>query len=386
MAKRAPELTAAAAHRLAPRTKQYEVRDGGHPGLMLRVYPLGSKHWGFRARQDGRLRYIAIGGFPGLSLAAARKRAVELRRQLDLGGRPADERALRRSEPTLGEIWDDYRARHDKAPRSRAEDLRRWRQHIAPWRGRPARSVPRKDVARLQHRIAVDHGPVESNRTMALLRHIYSWSLRNELIECANPASGIQREPESPRERVVSSDELRRLQGSIAAEPDPTWRAFFRLLLLTGCRRGELLAARWEWLRDDVLLLPRELTKQRKPHMVPLSSQAVAILDELPSRGVSPYLFAGENGGPLAEPKHAWRRIRERAGIEDVTIHDLRHLVGSSLGSAGENAFLIRDALGHSQISTTQRYVELEIAATRRALEAHAERLAHNAADEPDAK
>jgi integrase len=158
------------------------------------------------------------------------------------------------------------------------------------------------------------------------------------------------------------------------------------LLALTGCRRTELLSARWQWIRQDqvppVLILPREATKQKRPHPVMLSSAAMQVLDQLPSRHQSEWLFPAEEGGPRTEPKRAWQRIRARAEIPDVRIHDLRHAVGSSLGSAGENSFLIKRALGHAQLATTDRYVQLESLATHRALEDHAARLSDIQKDE----
>ncbi|MEW6270086.1 MAG: tyrosine-type recombinase/integrase [Thermodesulfobacteriota bacterium] len=379
MPKRLPELTAARLSRLKPRDRQYEVRDGAVPGLVIRVQPSGVLRWGFRARQDGRLRYILIGGHPELSLAAARIRARALRARLDAGERPADERAERRGEPTLGELWQDYKKRHRKAERSATEDERRWARQLKRWESKIASSIPRRDVARLMHRIAEQSGPYEANRTLALLRHLYRWAIDQELIDGDNPAWGLRREPEAPRERALTATETRKLLEAVAAEPDPLWQGYFLLLLLTGCRRTELLSARWQWFRPDhvppVLVLPRTATKQKREHVVVLSSEALQVLLQLPSRATSAFLFPSDKGGPRTEPKRVWQEVRTRAGLGDLRIHDLRHAVGSSLGDARESAFIIKRALGHSQLATTDRYVHPELEATHRALEAHGAKL-----------
>lgn len=376
MPRKLPALTAAALARVKATDRQFEIRDGEVPGLLLRVYPLprGTMRWNFRARQDGRLRLIVIGDFPKLSLKVARAEARDLRRRLDGGERPADERTERRSEPTLGELWKEYTARHKKAERSSKEDRGRWARHLEVFQHRQASTVTKKELVRLLHKIA-EGAPFEANRTLALIRHLYRWSIDVELISCANPALGIRPEAEAPRERPVSAAEMKKLLKAISAEPDPIWQGYFLLLLLTGCRRGELLRARWAWVHNDLIEIPREATKQKRPHLVVLSEYARQVLEQLPSRGTSTYLFPGDSGGPRVEPKRSWASILERAGLADLRIHDLRHAVGSSLGSAGENAFLIRGALGHSQLSTTQRYVQHEVEATRRAMEGHAERM-----------
>lgn len=346
---------------------------------MVRVQPSGAIRWGFRARDAGRLRYVVIGGYPELSLATARIEARKLRARLDAGESVAAEIEERRLEPTLGELFRDYQRRHRKAPRTAAEDEARWRRHFAQLENRRASTVSRRELARILHRIAERSGPYESNRALALVRHLYEWARKQDLIGCENPAAGLPAQPEDPRERSLSMAEMRRLLEAIAAEPDPLWQGYFLLLLLTGCRRTELLSARWDWLRLDErpprLVLPRTATKQRRQHEVLLSSEAVQVLEQLPSRRTSAWLFPSDAGGPRTEPKRVWRRILARADLVDLRIHDLRHAVGSSLGSAGENAFVIKRALGHSRLQTTDRYVHPELVATHRALEDHAARL-----------
>lgn len=380
MANRPSALTAAYVARLAPRDVQYEVRDGEVPGLLLRVFPTGVKRWGFRARQDGRLRFVLIGGYPELSLKVARQQARNVRARLDKGERPADERTERRAEVSLADLFRDYQQRHRKSDRSITEDKRRWKRHLeSRWGDRRVSDIETAEIARTLHRISERSGPYEANRVLALLRHLYAWGAKVQVVKCVNPAVNLAPEPESGRERSLTADETRTLLKSIAEEPDPLWQGYFLLLLLTGCRRSELLSAKWDWYRSDnsppLMVLPRTATKQKREHLVALSGEAMQIIEQLPSRGRSAWLFPSDEGGPRTEPKRCWKRICDRAGLANLRIHDLRHAVGSSLGSAGENAFVIKRALGHSQLSTTDRYVHPEVDATHRAMEEHAGRL-----------
>lgn len=373
-------LTARKIEALRPCEKQYEVRDGAVPGLLLRVQPSGAKRWGFRARQDGRQRYIPLGGFPDLSPEAARRRAREVRVRLDKGERPADERKQRREAPTLGKLWHEYEERvvSTKASASQRNDKSRWKRHLEPLAGRKAADVSKTEVGRLLARIARKRGPIESNRTLALIRHLYVWALREGLIRCENPAASATPLREQARQFSLDAAALKRLVSAIMEVPDdPLWQGYFLLLLLTGCRRTELLSARWEWVHLDhtppVIALPAVHTKQRREHSVPLSSYAVQIVEQLPSRDASAWLFPSENakGGHRVEPKAVWAKIRAHSGLPEMRVHDLRHAVGSALGDAGTSAHVIQKALGHSQAATTDRYVHPHLEPVHAALEQH---------------
>src|SRR5690606_20219104 len=130
----------------------------------------------FRVRIDGLLRYIKVGTHPDLSLEGARIRARKLRQRIADGENPADDRDRRRAEPTLEEVWKEYRARHKKRPTTLADDLRRWNRHVEKWSGRKASQIGGEDAVRLVRRVARDSGPYEANRLLALLRHLYRWA------------------------------------------------------------------------------------------------------------------------------------------------------------------------------------------------------------------
>lgn len=378
--RRKPRLTARKVEALRPHAKQYEVRDGEVTGLLLRVQPSGAKRWGFRARQEGRQRYIPLGGFPDLSLEAARRRAREVRVRLDKGERPADERTQRRQAPTLGELWSEYEVREvaKKAPSSQRNDKSRWKRHLKHLASRKAVDVSKSEVGRLLSRIASACGPFEANRTLALVRRLYGWALTEGLIDGENPAASAKPRREQPRQFSLDAAARKRLVSAIVqATDDPLWQGYFLLLLLTGCRRTELLSARWEWVHLDytppVIALPAAHTKQGQEHYVTLSSLAVQIVEQLPSRDASTWLFPSETArtGHRVEPKAVWDKIRTRAGLPEMRVHDLRHAVGSALGDAGTSAYVIQKALGHQQAATTSRYVHPHLAPVHTALEQH---------------
>jgi integrase len=176
---------------------------------------------------------------------------------------------------------------------------------------------------------------------------------------------------EEKRDRFLSPDELKRTLSAIEQESDWRWRAYFKLSLLLGPRRGELLCARW----PDVDLAARTwrlpTTKAGRPHLLPLPTPATTILESLPSREQVDWLFPSPTAasGHLEEPKKAWQRIRDRAQVPDVRVHDLRRTLGSWLAASGYGLPLIGRVLNHTQPATTAVYARLDLEPVRQALE-----------------
>ena len=151
--------------------------------------------------------------------------------------------------------------------------------------------------------------------------------------------------------------------------------AILLMALLLGPRRHELLRARWPELDFPARSWRLPTTKAGRPHLLPLPTPAVEILESLPSRGHSEWVFpsSAARSGHLEEPKKAWQRIRERANTKDVRIHDLRRTLGSWLAASGYGLPMIGRVLNHSQPSATAVYARLDLEPVRRALEANAQ-------------
>jgi integrase len=185
----------------------------------------------------------------------------------------------------------------------------------------------------------------------------------------------------------LNRKEARAILQSIAAEPNPHWRAYFVLLLMLGRRRGELLSAEWKEIDlesdEPSWRLPR--TKAGRVELVELPPQAVAILKGLSSEDHSPFVFPGTGErGHLREPKRAWARILERAKVNDVRLHDLRRTVGKWLRRSGASLQAVSLVLGHSQITTTSKhYTSLDREDRRETLERMATMLLEALPDEP---
>jgi integrase len=178
-----------------------------------------------------------------------------------------------------------------------------------------------------------------------------------------NPCRGVERNQEHRRGRYLSADELARLTPALAHYSDQQAASIIRLLLLTGARRGEALAARWAdfdpgfttWVK------PGAATKQKTEHRVPLSAPARQLLTELRSQVAADteWLFPGADGAHRQDVRDAWAGLCHVAKIDGARVHDLRHTYASVLASAGHGLKIIGELLGHTQPGTTDRYAHL---------------------------
>lgn len=349
--------------------------DGEIPGFGLRIYPSGVKSFVLRYRNEGgRTRLITLGRFGPLTLDQARKKARKELAKLYDGADPLEERRRARAEATtVSEFCDrwltDYAKPHRK---SWPEDERRIEKRIKPAIGsRPLSQVTPGDVAQLHARIG-RKAPVEANRVVQLLRGIYNAALAWEVVPRGHPnPAQISRSPyggrgaavrtfrERSRERFVREDEMPRLVKAIEKEEDPAGRAALLLILWTGCRKSEILGARWDHinLKRRELVLPEAKEGGRT---VLLSDTAVDVLKRI-KRTRSPYVFPSprSRGKPRADIKRQWDRVREAAKLGDVTIHDLRRTVGAWLANAGVSELAIGKALGHSDPAATRVYARI---------------------------
>jgi integrase len=358
--------------------KERFVRDDEVRGLGVRVCASGEKSFIFEARIKGRPRRMTLGRWPDLNVPQARAKATEKRAAIARGEDPAADAEAARKEPTFADLTAAYIERHARPnKRSAWQDENTLRRYLPNgWNSRRLSDITRADVSRLHSKIGEEHGHYAANRTLALLRTMFNLARVWELFRGGNPALGIKQFREQKRERYLSPEELVAVNRALVEEPDWRWRAYFPLALMLGTRKSELLSARWANidLGARTWLIPE--TKDGNSHLLPLPSPTVDILSGLPSRDNSEWVFPGDGAsGHIVEPAKAWQRIRARAGVIDVRIHDLRHTLASWLVAQGFNLPLIGRALNHSQVATTGRYAHLALDPVRAALEANAARM-----------
>src|SRR5262245_59405964 len=355
-----------------PPTGNKVTYDAETAGFGLRVTSAGARSFvlNYRVRATGQERRYTIGSFPDWSVAAAREKARELRRRVDDGGDPLGELALERGAPTVADLAQRFLEEHVARLRrhTRADYEALVRNEILPALGRlKVARVAFEDIERLHAKMTA-RAPIRANRAIAVINTMFNlavrWRMRQD-----NPTRGVRRNREHQRRRYLSQDELARLMKVLAEYADRRSADVVRLLLLTGARRGEVLAARWDQFQDDVWIKPHSLTKQAREHRVPLSAPARQLLDHLRKGATSPWVFPGRGGGHLTDIKPHWSAICKTAGITGLRIHDTRHSYASQLVSAGFSLPTIGALLGHHTPTTTHRYAHLMDDPLRKATE-----------------
>ncbi len=365
------KLTDAAIARLRPREREYTVWDSRAPGLGVRVRPTGGRNWVLLLDAGGRTKRVSLG-------PVAVKSAADARRQCHArqAAGPQPEKAAATADPVplfrdfVAGPWKEvHLARFKPSGRNTASGFLR-RQLLPAFGSKPLDRITQADVRQWFDRYSRS-APGGANRALDVLRQIMNFAAACGHVE-VNPARGVRRNRRPALTRFLSREEVARLHGVLDAQTRRGGRQqadIIRLLLLTGCRKGEIMGLRWSEVHSGMLALADSKTG---PRTVPLNTQARAILDRQP-RGESPFVFPSplDSARPRGPDLPFWYRVRREAGIEDVRLHDLRHTVASHAVMNGVPLPVVARMLGHSSVQMTLRYAHL----ADRDIEAAAERV-----------
>lgn len=375
-------LTKRSVEKLEVTDKEYFVWDIELSGFGVRVMPSGRKTYLIQYRASGRSRRRSIGQHGALTAELARMEARKLVGEIARGGNPAEERQRELRSPTVGSLCqrflDDYATQHckpatQKGYRSYVENC------IKPRLGsRKIDDLTRADVVAFHHDLR--DRPYTANRCVAILSKMFNlaedWGLRRE---SSNPARRIRKFREEEKKRYLSDDEQARLGQALADASETGVEteyavAAISLLMLTGCRLGEILKLRWDYVTPHHLELPDIKTGRRR---IPLPREVYVIIMSLPRRAGNPYVILGETADShLVNLQKPWLRVREKAGLSDVRMHDLRHTYASVAVMSGIDPFLLKEIMGHKNLQTTLRYAHFADEAVQRAAASVASRLA----------
>lgn len=289
---------------------------------------------------------------------------------------------------TFGELFSLYYEKHVLVHLKNSNNAHYFfNVHGPRWKDVPVDQIRRQDV-----QVWIDDYGTKSRsaavRAVNMMSAIINWGMRRDHIpQIVNPCVGVQKFQLKARERFAAPAELARLKTALAKET-PIMRDLFWMCLLTGQRRGNVLSMRWDEIDFDLATwtIPAEKFKNGSSHTVPLTALAISILKrrmavqmitlEAAARLTvgSQWVFPGKRPGRhIAEPKRAWERVLKRAGITELTIHDLRRTLGSYMAMAGHSQYIIARALGHKDIRSTNVYARLDLKPVRNGMELVAE-------------
>lgn len=397
-----PKLTKTVVNGLEPRQSDYVTWCGELTGFGVRTRPTGRKSFIVQYDYRGKSRKVTVGTFPTLTVEQARDRSKELLAKVQLGEDVAA-KPVTEENPTIAELCDEYLKKgcgHKKVS-TVTTDKGRIDRHIKPLLGKvPVQDLKRRHIDDFFANVAVGKG-IEvkggegtARRTVRLLGGILSYAVDREYIS-ENPRKGVKIGKDKSGERFLSGNELRRL-GDALREAETVglpWQfnegvnakhrpkkaenqretisphavAAIRLLLLTGCRLGEILTLEWSQvdLERGFLRLPDSKTGKKD---VVLGAAAMTVLANIPRVEGNPYVIVGEvEGKHRSDLKRPWKRITAHAGLSDLRLHDLRHSFASVGAASGMGLPIVGKLLGHASPSTTARYAHLADDPLRRA-------------------
>ena len=345
--------------------KKIDYFDSQQKGFLVEVRYSGRKTYYQRYRDErGRERQFKIGRAEMLTTDQARRKGRSIFARALLGENPQQRRQELREIPTLAAFARDrYLPFVATYKRSWKTDETVLRLHVLPALGRmPLDEITADDVVGLVARMLQDgYAAGTSNRAIVILRYLYNLVLKWKVPGiAANPTAGIEMGSEVQRNRFLTREEAQALVAAISVDQNETAANAILLLLLTGARRNEITQARWEHVLWNERKLFVPLSKSGKPRWIALSSAAIDLLTSLPRSDGNPFTFPSPvTGRPSPSLWFPWRRIRERAGLSDVRLHDLRHSFASFLVNEGVSLYVVQALLGHANARTTQRYAHL---------------------------
>jgi integrase len=339
-------ITDSAAKRLKPPAAgQVDYFDGSFPGLSLRVSCGGRKSWTYHYRIRGKLKRLTIDTYPAMSVSAAhdawRKARDEVRSGRDPGQR------VDCGQTDFEGVFEEWLKRDQAENRTRHVVEYRLRKYALPkWKGRQITDIKRRDVLDVIDAIADRGTIILARRVHGHLHRLFAWSVGRGIIDF-NPLANVDRPgSETKRERVLTDEELAKVWKADEAL-GPPYAGLFTLLILTGARRDEIGRLRWSEIVNGNIELEGSRTKTGKAHVIPLSTQAREVIEQLPRIVGSPFVFTF--GG--AAPVNGWAKVKARldaaSKVSNWVIHDLRRTTATGLQKLGTPLQVTEAILGH---------------------------------------
>ena len=360
-------LTALAVEKAKAGSTRREIADGLLPGLYLLVQPSGKKSWAVRYRLAGKPQKLTLGPFPTLRLGEARDEARNALQQVARGEDPGLTRkaAAQRSRRVVGDTFEKIAERFIEEYAKPNTKENTWygyernliREVVPVWRGRSVESITRRDVKELLSGIVARGTPVLANRVLSVVRLMFGWCLDEDIIE-ASPI-GRMKAPggkEHSRTRVLSDAEIRALWRASDRLTYP-FGPFWKLLLLSGQREGDVAQASWREFDParSVWTIPPLRHKSGLPHLVPLTPAIADLLSALPRFADGEFLFSTTGG---ARPISGFTKVKQRmdeliaeetGNVDHWVIHDVRRTMRTRLSALHIKREVAELLIGHGR-------------------------------------
>lgn len=324
-------------------------------------------------RVNGRMTRIKIAGYPEITVKAAKDICQRLNADVAIGREVQLTHRKTKGAKTVGEVFAWYLDHHAKQKKkSWRRDEKTWIRDVSHWKNRSLDDIKRPEIIELIQQVTAKHGPGPGNKVLDLIRILFSMARQNEWTT-KNPTFRIEGNNIEPRERFLLPDEVPAFFTALNTFEERI-QDFFLLCIYTGARRSNVQAMRRDAIDLDrrVWSIPSGSIKNKKPLVIPLATQAFEIIARrITNNGDSPWIFPSvlSSSGHLEDPNEAWVRIKEKANLKDLRIHDLRRTLGSWQANADVSLQIIGKSLGHLDMNSTLTYAHLMVGPVRQAIQ-----------------
>jgi len=350
-----------------------EYCDGDMPGLYVEVRATSPGQGTYYLRykdSTAKTCHQKIGRTTDTTLADARKKAKTLKAEIALGANPRGEEKARKAIPSYAEFFEQHYLPYAK-PRKRSweKDEEMYRLRLNAVFGRQRLNQISRQQIQSFHTSLKDQGLSAStcNHYIKLIKHSLNLAIDWGMLDI-NPAVRVPLFHEDNKmENYLSDAELEHLLAVLRTDENRTICMIILYLLSTGARLNEALQATWSQVDRErrVWRIPASNSKSKRIRSVPLNDSAIEVLNQLDTED---YLFINrQTGEPYTTIHKVWGRLRRKAGLSHLRIHDLRHQYASFLVNSGRTLYEVQQILGHSDPSVTQRYAHLSTKALQEA-------------------
>lgn len=313
----------------------------------------------------GKTCHQKIGRTTDISLADARKKARTIKSEINLGADPRAEANAQKAVLTYAEFFDNHYLPHVK-PRKRSwnSDESIYRVHLKEVFGNKRLNQITRQQIQSFHTALKESGLAAAtcNHSVKLLKHSLNLAIDWDMLD-TNPAARVPLYFEdNKRENYLSNEQLEKLLAVLRNDPTHMASRIALFLLSTGCRLNEALSAKWSDvdLVKRVFVVSASNSKSKKLRSVPLNDSAIDVLNQIGTEGKLEFVFTNKlTGKPMTSINRTWFRLRNRAGLPHLRIHDLRHMYASFLVNDGRTLYEVQQILGHSDPKVTMRYAHL---------------------------
>ncbi len=348
---------------LPEKNKIHYYYDSQVNGLGVMIFNSGTITFFLYKRINGKPDKIKLGRFPEITIAQARKSAYSLINDISTGINPKERKKAEIGNLTAKDLFEIFLEKHAKLHKKTwDQDQYFFNRYLLSIAKKKITDINKNMVMDMHAMLAKNYGIYAANHSLVLLSTIY-----NKAIEWGynviNPCLGIKKFKEKSRERFLEANELPRFFEALNTQTSEIFRDYFYISLLTGARKGNVLCMNWQDINFASKTWTIKETKNGESQIIHLSEQAMEIINRRKAQRLNDWVFPSltSASGHVEEPKKAWKRVLEKAGIENLRIHDLRRTLGSWQAATGANSYIIGKSLGHKTQQATAVYARLNL-------------------------